>query len=43
MNRRELGIRVAPTFVKDDRRLEGVKPYDVLAAWFRGDTRLKSF
>jgi predicted DsbA family dithiol-disulfide isomerase len=40
---RELGIRVAPTFVRAGRRLEGVKPYDVLEAWFRGDTLSNSF
>ena len=34
---RDLGIRVAPTFVTGGRRLEGVKPYDTLKAWFRGE------
>lgn len=34
---RELGIRMAPTFVRDGRMLEGTKPYRVLEAWFRGD------
>jgi len=34
---RELGIRMAPTFVTDGRMLEGTRPYRVLEAWFRGD------
>lgn len=32
---RQLGIRMAPTFVMKDRLLEGTKPYPVLEAWFR--------
>ena len=31
---RELGIRMAPTFVMNGRLLEGAKPYPVLEAWF---------
>jgi predicted DsbA family dithiol-disulfide isomerase len=34
---RELGIRMAPTFVTDGRLLEGTKPYTVLEVWFKGD------
>jgi len=34
---RKLGIRMAPTFVRGGRMLEGTKPYSVLKAWFRGD------
>lgn len=36
---REQGIRMAPTFVMNDRLLEGAKPYPVLEAWFRGEGR----
>jgi predicted DsbA family dithiol-disulfide isomerase len=39
---RELAIRVAPTFLTGGRRLEGMKPYDVLEAWLRGDALLNA-